>query len=130
MNTRLVMTISAALLLAHGLVLLFAPELLYTLFDLSHSPDGLVGAQLLSAALIGFGLMNWTARGLVLGGIFGRAVVYGNFVYSLIGFFVSLRAGLGGFGNQYFWIEVILSLASAIVFSFLLFRGPISRREP
>jgi hypothetical protein len=127
MNTRWIMTISAALLLAHGMVLLFAPELLFTLFDLSNSPEGLVTAQLFGAALISIGLMNWTARSSVLGGIYGRALVSGNFAYSLIGFFVGIRARVNGFSNEYFWIEVVLYLASAIVFGVMLFRGPLLR---
>lgn len=127
MNTRWVMTLSAALLLAHGVVLLFAPELFFALFNLSNSPEGSVSAQLFSAALIGVGLMNWTARSLVLGGIYGRAIVHGNFVFSFICFLVGIRARLNGYGNQYFWIEVVLYLASAIVFGVMLFRGPIPR---
>jgi hypothetical protein len=120
------MAISAAVLMAHGIVLLFAPELFFTLFALSSSAEALVAAQLFGATLISFGLMNWTARGSVLGGIYGRALVYGNFVYSLIGFFVGIRARLSGFSNEYFWIEVLLYLASAIVFGVMLFRGPFS----
>lgn len=119
------MITSASLFLAHGIVLLFASELLYKLFNLSNSPEGSVTAQLFGAALIGLGLMNWTARGLVLGGIYGRALVYGNFVSSLIGFFVSIRARLNGFSNEYFWIEVVLYFVFAIAFGVMLFRGPI-----
>jgi hypothetical protein len=83
-KTKLVMIFGAFLLLAHGIVLLFASDLLFTLFNLSNSPEASVSAQLFSAALIGLGLMNWTARGLVLGGIYGRALVYGNFAHWLL----------------------------------------------
>jgi len=121
------MIVSASSLLAHGIVLLFAPELLFRLFDLSGSPEGAVTAQLFGAALISLGLMNWTARGLVLGGIYGRALVYGNLVYSLIGFFVGIRARLSGFSNEYFWAEVVLYLAFGMAFGVMLFRGPMPR---
>jgi hypothetical protein len=122
------MMTSALLLLAHGMVLLFAPEILFRFFNLSNVPEGPVTAQFLGAALISFGLMNWTARGLVLGGIYGRAIVHGNFAYWLIGFFVGFRARLNGFSNEYFWMEVVQYLIFAIVFGWLLFRGP--SREP
>jgi hypothetical protein len=125
-KTKWVMIASASLLLAHGIVLLFASELLCKLFNLNHSPEGSVTAQLFGVALISLGLMNWTARRVVLGGIYGRALVYGNFVFSLIGFFVGIRARLNDFGNEYFWIEVVLYLAFAIVFGSMLFRGPFS----
>lgn len=125
METRLVMITSALLLLAHGLVLLFAPELLLHWFSLGNSPEGSMAAQLFGAALVGLGLMNWTARGLVLGGIYGRALVFGNFAYTLISFFVGIRARVAGIGNAYFWIEVGVFLVYAFVFGVMLFQGPI-----
>lgn len=124
-STRWTMIASASILLAHGIVLLFAPEYLFKLFDFNIGPEGSVTAQLFGAALIGFGLMNWTARGLVLGGVYGRALVYGNFAHSLVGFFVGIREGLNGLSNEYFWIEVVLYLVFAVVFGLMLFRGPV-----
>ncbi len=126
-RTKLVMSTNASLLLAHGVVLLFAPEVLFKLFNLSNTPETSVSAQFLSAALIGLGLMNWTARGLVLGGIYGRAIVYGNFAYSLIGFLASIKARLNGFSNDYFWIEIVLYLVFTIAFGVMLFRGPSAK---
>ena len=118
---------SAFVLLVHGLVLLFAPEFLFIVFDVSVSSGGFVTAQLFSAALIGLGLMNWTARGVVLGGIYGRALVYGNFAHAFVGFFIGLRARLVGFANGYFWTEIALYLAFTIAFGVMLFRGPLSK---
>lgn len=123
------MVASASAFLAHGIVLLFAPELLVGVFGVGASPEGRVAAQLFGTALISFGLMNWIARGLVLGGIYGRALVYGNFVHTFIGSLVVLRARLNGFGNQYFWIEVVLYLIFAVLFSLMLFRGPFVGRQ-
>jgi hypothetical protein len=124
MKTKWIMITSSSMLLAHGIVLLFAPELLFKIFDLSSSLSGSATAQLFAAALIGMGVMNWTARGIVLGGIYGRALVFGNFAFFFIGLFVAIRARLDGFGNQYFWIEVVLYIAFAIAFGLMLFRGP------
>jgi hypothetical protein len=122
------MITSACVFLAHGIVLLFDPELLLGLFHLTNSPGAPVSAQLFSAALIGLGLINWTARGLVLGGIYGRAIVYGNFAHALIGFLLSIRARLNGVSNDYFWIEVFLYLIFVFAFGVMLFRSP--RQSP
>jgi hypothetical protein len=119
------MMTSACVLFGHGIALLFAPELILRMFNVPQSSEGPVAGQLFGAALIGLGLMNWTARGMVLGGIYGRALMFGNFAHSFIGLIVGLRARLGGFGNEYFWIEVALYLAFACAFGILLFRGPI-----
>jgi hypothetical protein len=119
------MTTSALLLLLHGFVLLFAPEMLFRIFYLGGGSNEPVAAQLAGGALISLGLMNWTGRGLVLGGIYGRVLVYGNFAHSLIGFLIGLRARLGGAGNEYFWIEILLYLIYAVLFGVMLFRGPV-----
>jgi len=124
-KSTLVMIASALLLIAHGIVLLFAPEFVFKLFSVAQSAEASMLAQFFAAALIGLGLMNWTARGMILGGIYGRALLFGNFAHSFIGFFVGVRARLGGVGNEYFWIEVALYLAFACVFGVMLFRGPI-----
>src|SRR5271169_1639650 len=122
------MITSAFLLVAHGVVLLFDPELLFKLFNSDISHERSVAAQLFSAALIGFGLMNWTGRGLVLGGVYGRPLVHGNFAFAFISLLVGIRACLNGFSNVYSWSEVVLCSAFAIVFGFLLFRGPTRQK--
>lgn len=119
-----IMTSSAFLMSAHGIVLLFAPEFLLKFFDLSFSPDALIGIQFFGAALIGFGSMNWTGRNSVLGGIYGRAIVSGNFTHTVIGFLISIRSRLNGFGNVYFWIEVFLYFVFAAAFTMMLYGNP------
>jgi hypothetical protein len=119
--TSLAMGASALALLAHGIALLFAPDIVFRFFDVAAGPVGPAAAQLLGAALMGFGLMSWAGRNLVLGGIYGRPLVYGNFAHYFIGALVSIRAHLGGFGNGYFWIEVALYAGFAVLFGFFLF---------
>ncbi len=128
-RTRLTMGASALVLLAHGIALLFAPDVVFRMFDFPAGPDGPAAAQLLGAALIGLGLMNWAGRNLVLGGIYGRPLLYGNFAHCFIGALVSLRAHLGGFGNGFFWIEVALYAGFAVLFGLFLF-GSSPNRPP
>ncbi len=66
----------AALLAAAGLAALFAPEVAGTTAP--------VAVQVVGASLLGFAALTWTARGLVLGGIYGRAVVVGNQTFAFI----------------------------------------------
>ena len=66
----------AALLAAAGLAALFAPEAAGTAAP--------VAVQVLGAALLGFAALTWNARGLVLGGVYGRAVVVGNQTFAFV----------------------------------------------
>ena len=97
-------------------MLLFAPE------TVGSEPP--VVAQLVGAAFLGFASLTWTARGLVLGGIYGRAVVAGNQTFAVVGALVlgrhlldapSVAAGVG-FG--------ILALG-AVLFGVVLRRSPV-----
>ena len=124
-RTRQIMTASAFVLFAHGIVLLFSPDLLFRLAHIGIRLGESVLAQLFGAALVSLGLMNWNGRGMVLGGVYGRVLGYGNFAFWLITFLVSLRGRLSGFSNAFFWIEIAVSLGFAIAFSVMLFRGPI-----
>lgn len=82
-------------------------------------------AQLFGAALIGIGVMNWYGREMMLGGVYGRVLVNGNFAFWLIAFLVSLRGRLSGFSTSFFWIEIALYLGFAVAFGLMFFRGPL-----
>ncbi len=66
-----------------GLVLLFMPE--------TTGVTPAVVGKLVGAACLGFGAMTWAARGLAMGGIYGRAVLAGNRTFAMVGALVLLR---------------------------------------
>ena len=71
-SVRAGVALSALCLATFGALLLFAPEELSGVLVPGANGGPLV--QLLGAALLGFGAMNWIARGAARGGIYGRAV--------------------------------------------------------
>jgi hypothetical protein len=79
---------------AIGVLLLFAPAEVARMLIL-HTADGPL-VQLLGAALLGFGAMNWIARASQLGGIYGKAVVAGNQTHLTIGALLLLMASSQG----------------------------------
>lgn len=108
-----------------AVVLVFAPEIV--LAGLAIEPAGatIPLTQLYGAALFGFAQMFWVARGMSLGGIYGRAVVVGGFGHFFVGAFVLLHALRMAAGNPVIWIGCAVYTALAIAFGTLLFgRGP------
>ena len=90
---RMGVTVSALCLAIVGAVLLFAPvEAGNILMPGCRSRPVLM--QLIGAALLGYGIANWTARGAALGGIYGRAVVAGNQAHLMIGALLLLKHGI------------------------------------
>jgi hypothetical protein len=119
------MEAAAFLLGLAALVLLFAPELALARFAIEPSPGALPLAQLYGAALFGLAMTAWMARTMLLGGIYGRAIVTGGFAHSFAGAFVLVHAIRTSPGNSFLWAACVLYALLALAFGTLMFgRGP------
>jgi hypothetical protein len=116
---RLAVTVSALTMAAIGLALLAAPGEAGGALIPGDGGGPLV--QLLGAALIGAAAMNWTARGSVLGGIYGRAIVAGNQAHLTIGALLLARHGFAAGGSVAYWVLTGVYLLGAGLFSYLMF---------
>ena len=81
MNTRIIMASSAAFLALIGLSLTFAPDEILGHYGVSTSAPIPLLLQVGGGALVGWAMVNWTARGLVVGGIYSRPLTLGNLVH-------------------------------------------------
>ena len=105
---------------AFGAMLLFAPEEVSGALTPGRGGSSLI--PLLGAALLGFGAMNWIARGAVLGGIYGRAVVAGNQTHLTIGGLLLVKQGVDvGANNPAYWVLTGLYVLGAGFFGYLTF---------
>jgi hypothetical protein len=93
-------------------------------------PAALVLGQLYGAALFGLAIIAWFARTMLLGGIYGRAIVVGGFAHALVGAFALFHALRALPSNGFVWGAFIVYVALAIWFGALMFgRGPTSPAE-
>ncbi len=115
---------SAAVMAAFGLLLSFAPEETLAFLGQSSSDSVPVLLQLAGALYLGFALMNWTAKGMVLGGIYGKAIVLGNFLHFTMGALALLKVAINpGFGTT-IWALTAIYAVFALLFGRLLFVHP------
>lgn len=131
MISSLLSRISALVLLAGGLALLFAPDVLLPAMVPGFPPAAAWLGQLLAAAWLGVAALNWLQRTAVLGGIYGRPVVLANLALYFISALSLLRALLGRATPPQLWLALVPAAMLAAVYGALLLRGPFdSVRHP
>ena len=127
MNVRIFLSISAVIAILYGLGFVLFPAGIATLYGVNLDPVGVYVAQLFGAALLGLGIINWSARD-------ARemdGVLLGNLVANATGFLVTLFGQIGQASgiNALGWFTVILYLFLAVGHGYFRFfsRGLLSR---
>jgi hypothetical protein len=114
--------VSAAVLFLGGLALLFGADSLLPALAPGVPPTAAWIGQLLGAAWLGVAALNWLQRATLLGGIYGRPVVFANLILYFVSALSALRAlPRGGPGP---WLVAGPATILAIVYGALLLRGP------
>ncbi|GAA4929680.1 hypothetical protein [Mucilaginibacter defluvii] len=128
MNTKLIMTISAAFLAAIGIALIFAADDIIAVFVAEPSEVLRITAQLLGATYFGFAILNWMAKGAIIGGIYNKPLVMANFAQFFIGGAMLVKSVLR---NQQLpaglFILAGIYVVMASLFAFIMFRHPDNR---
>ena len=124
MHTRYLMMSSAIFMALLGLITSYFPDKVLTTHGTVPDNATLLLVQMMGALYLGFAILNWTARGILIGGIYARPVALGNFLhFAMVGMML---------GRAAFTHGVIQLATSAAVFSFfaiwfgvVLFRSPV-----
>ena len=120
-NTRLLMILSATWFLLLALVVSFAGVDLLLAMDVAVTPAATPLLKLLGAALLGFAIMNWMAKGTMIGGIYARPLSAGNFLYFTIAALSLLKPLFGGALPVALIVAMTIHAAFAVAFGWLLF---------
>jgi hypothetical protein len=124
MHTRILMILSAALMGAIGLVFTFIPQEVLALHGTEPDNATVLLLQMAGAVYLGFALLNWAARGVLIGGIYSRPVAAGNFFH-----FVIAAATLGKAAITFAAVPLMASAAVftvlAVWFGLVMFRSPV-----
>jgi hypothetical protein len=127
MNTKTLMTLSAIVLGATGILFTFMPQevlaLLQTYSNSTHPLDALI-LQLMGAMYFGFAMINWTAKANLIGGIYGRPIAIGNFVHFAVGALAILKVYISTHEAVLIAPTLIYALF-AIVFGLVFFTHPV-----
>lgn len=128
MNTKLLMEASSVFMGLIGIALTFMPaEVLETLGQESNVTSILI-FQLTGALYFGFAMINWTAKAILIGGIYAKPLSIGNFSHFFIAGLSLIKAAFGNStSSTYIVILAIIYVLFAILFGYILFTHPIKK---
>lgn len=125
------MTASAAFLATLGVSASFLPQELLARGGSPADWFATTIVQLAGAAWIGLALVNWAARGTLIGGIYGRPIALGNFAHFAIGAIVLLKIVPRGHAGAASIGVTVLYAGFAAWFGYALFSaGPRATSHP
>lgn len=109
---------------ALGLAATFAPAEILAATGSTADGYPVLLVQLIGALYLGFAILNWTARGQLIGGIYGRPVALGNFAHFAVMAITLWR--------EMFALQVTIAVASGALvylafslwFGWVLFKSP------
>ena len=85
MKTKLLMTSSALFCGIIGILLLFLPNEIVEYLNVEPTIITILFLKILSALYLGFGILNWTVKGSLIGGIYNRPIALGNLLHFVVG---------------------------------------------
>jgi len=130
LNTRLLLAASAIVMGALGAAGLFLPDEFLSLLHVTGVPVLTTVVQLSAALLLAFAMVNWTAKGSLIGGIYNRPVAIGNLFHFAIGAITLAKAVFARSTPPFLWIAAAVYVIFAIGFAVVFFGSPVSPVQP
>ena len=93
MNTKLLMILSSLLMAIGGVLLQFFPHEILNYFNVDSNGILPLIIQIMSALYLGFAMLNWMAKTVLIGGIYARPLAMGNLLHFTVGAFALLKYG-------------------------------------
>ena len=120
------MALSAVFLAIAGLITSYFPEKVLETHGVVPNNTMLLLIQMMGAVYLGFAILNWTARGILIGGIYARPVALGNLLHFAM---VGVRLAKAAIVQEVVQLapSAFVFSAFAIWFGIVLFRPPVPR---
>ena len=125
MNTKILMSACASFLAGLGVFLTFLPDEIISSLGITPNPITTLSFQLLGSIYLAFAMLNWMAKGSLIGGIYNRPIAIGNFMHFGVGALALIKVA----SNIQTHTEIIISLTVvyaifAILFAYVFRTNP------
>ncbi len=124
------MTSSAIFLIIIGVLLSFLPNEIADSLNVEPTIVTILFLKILSALYLGFGILNWIAKGTLIGGIYNRPIAIGNLMHFGVGAIALVKV----VSKIQTHSEIIISLTVvyaifAILFAYVFRTNPTKREN-
>lgn len=131
MNSKIIMTSSAAVLAAAAFIFTFMPLEFLRYTNLESTKTAELFVQVLGALYFGFAMLNWMTRTSIIGGIYNKPIAVANFSHFFIAGIALVKAVLYNPDLSYaIWIIAVIYAFFTICFGIIFSRNPITEKEP
>ncbi len=128
--TKLIMILSAIFLAVIGISLTFLPAEVGSLTGITPDKTFTVILQLLGALYFSFALLNWMAKGTIIGGIYNKPVSIANLTHFVIGGLALIKLLLSNHDLPYpIWILAGIYTVFAVLFGVIFSKNPVADRS-
>ena len=125
MNTKILMISSCVFLATLGITFTFIPDEIISGLNVTPNQISTLSLQLLGALYLGFAILNWMAKGTIIGGIYNRPITIGNFMHFAVGALALIKIVT----KIHTHLEIVVSLT--VVYSvFAILFGYVFRTNP
>lgn len=108
-----------------GITFSFIPDEIISSLSVTPNQISTLSLQLLGALYLGFAMLNWMAKGSLIGGIYNRPIAIGNFMHFAVGALALIKI----ITKIHTHSEIVISLT--IVYSvFAILFGYVFRTNP
>ena len=127
MDTKFLMASSAIFLILIGLFCSFLPNESLRFIGADEIGTLPVLAQVFGAIYFGFGLLNWMAKGNLIGGIYSKPVAIGNFAHFLMSSLALIKYFAVRTELTLLLIPILIYTIFAFCFGKITFGSPLIR---
>ena len=120
---RILMVSSALLMAVLGLGATFLSHEFLTHIGIPPRPGSVLVVQTIGALYLGFALLNWGARGAIIGGVYARPVAMGNFMHFVVAAITFWKVAFALDIPFFFGFTAVYTILAA-GFGWLLFNPP------
>ena len=116
-NTKIIMISSTLFLGILGAILTFLPNEIISSIGIRPSQITTLFLQLMGAMYLGFAMLNWMAKGTLIGGIYNRPIAIGNLMHFGVGAIALIKVIFKILSHK----EIVIALTVVYVVFAILF---------